>query len=112
MAAFAYSYVVTIPSWVNEKKEDVNINSAIWVPATVGLIMKILSGFLGAWAYQLTVSNAAGTVIDATRGRPDSTNILNLLMLRDQPTISQYSAYAWDLTTMIPGIPILAIMVR
>jgi len=32
--------------------------------------------------------------------------------LRDQPDITQYSAYMWDLTTMIPGIPILGIMIR
>lgn len=26
--------------------------------------------------------------------------------------ITQYSAYLWDITTLIPGIPVLAIMVR
>ena len=26
--------------------------------------------------------------------------------------VSQYSAYLWDITTLIPGIPVLAIMVR
>ena len=46
------------------------------------------------------------------RSDPDATDILNLLVLRDQPDITQYSAYMWDLTTMIPGIPILGIMIR
>lgn len=46
---------VTTSLKVNEKKPDVNVNSAIWIPATVGLFMKIASGLLGAWAYQLTV---------------------------------------------------------
>lgn len=41
LAIFAYSYVVTIPSWVNEKRHHVNINKAVWVPATVGLVMKV-----------------------------------------------------------------------
>jgi len=109
IAVFAYAYVVTIPSWVNEKKPDVNVNSAIWIPATVGLFMKIASGLLGAWAYQLTVGS--GKTLEP-RSDPDATDILNLLMLRDQPEISQYCAYFWDLTTLIPGIPILAIMVR
>ena len=41
MAIFAYSYVVTIPSWVNEKRHHVSVNRAVWVPATVGLVMKV-----------------------------------------------------------------------
>lgn len=35
IAVFAYAYVVTIPSWVNEKKPGVNINATVWLPATV-----------------------------------------------------------------------------
>ena len=41
LSVFAYSYVVTIPSWVNEKRHRVSINKAVWVPATVGLVMKV-----------------------------------------------------------------------
>lgn len=55
---FAYAYVVTIPSWVNEKKPEVGVNSAIWVPATVGLFMKIASGLLGAWVSEAVTQNS------------------------------------------------------
>lgn len=41
LAIFAYSYVVTIPSWVNEKCHHVSVNRAVWIPATVGLVMKV-----------------------------------------------------------------------
>lgn len=27
------------------------------------------------------------------------------------PQITQYSAYLWDITTLLPGIPVLGIMV-
>lgn len=27
---FNYAFVVTVPSWVNEKKESVSINKTIW----------------------------------------------------------------------------------
>eukprot|EP00045_Choanoeca_perplexa_P012175 m.131850 g.131850 ORF g.131850 m.131850 type:complete len:607 (+) comp15915_c0_seq3:277-2097(+) len=104
MAVFAYSYVVTIPSWVNEKRHHVSVNRAVWVPATVGLIMKLLAGILGGWAFALMLPD--GTP------RPRADDILNILLLRDQPWVSQYSAYLWDITTLIPGIPVLAIMVR
>ncbi|CAI5514175.1 unnamed protein product, partial [Closterium sp. Naga37s-1] len=53
VCVFAYSYVSTIPSWANEKKPGVNVNRAIWLPASVGCALNILLGLLGAWAYKL-----------------------------------------------------------
>ena len=44
VCVFAYSYVSTIPSWVNEKKNGVNINKAIWYPATLGFALNVLLG--------------------------------------------------------------------
>ncbi len=41
LAIFAYAYVVTIPSWVNEKVHRVNVNATIWLPATLGLLLKV-----------------------------------------------------------------------
>jgi hypothetical protein len=41
LAIFAFAYVVTIPSWVNEKRHSVNVNKAVWAPATLGLVMKV-----------------------------------------------------------------------
>eukprot|EP00039_Didymoeca_costata_P020335 m.340903 g.340903 ORF g.340903 m.340903 type:complete len:559 (+) comp19629_c0_seq1:222-1898(+) len=110
ISVFAYAYVVTIPSWVNEKKPNVNVNSAIWWPATAGLFMKLMAGLFGAWAYQLVTEASDGHRVPRTN--PDATDILNLLMLKDQSAFSQYAAYIWDITTLIPGIPVLAIMIR
>eukprot|EP00049_Salpingoeca_infusionum_P024384 m.15846 g.15846 ORF g.15846 m.15846 type:complete len:601 (-) comp6803_c0_seq2:384-2186(-) len=104
LAVFAYAYIVTIPSWVNEKKHHVNINKAVWYPATVGLVLKVVCGLLGAWAYWLVLPNDTP--------RPESDDILNILTLPNQPKLTIYSAYLWDITTLIPGIPVLAIMVR
>ncbi|EGD76432.1 hypothetical protein PTSG_07549 [Salpingoeca rosetta] len=103
MAVFAYSYVVTIPSWVNEKKHRVSVNKAVWVPAIVGLFMKVVVGLLGGWAYWLVYNN---------KPREGADDILNILVLQNQPQVTQYSAYLWDVTTLIPGIPVLAIMIR
>ena len=82
-----------------------NINSAVWWPATAGLLMKLAAGMLGAWAYTLVIEGVP-------RSDPDASDILQLLMLHDQPAITQWSAYLWDVTTLIPGIPVLAIMIR
>eukprot|EP00048_Salpingoeca_helianthica_P017002 m.235246 g.235246 ORF g.235246 m.235246 type:complete len:551 (+) comp19959_c0_seq1:41-1693(+) len=104
IATFAYAYIVTIPSWVNEKRPDVNINAAVWLPASIGLFMKILTGLLGAWAFALMLPGGGQ--------RDNSDNILDLLLTDAMPAASQYAAYLWDITTLIPGIPVLAIMVR
>eukprot|EP00054_Salpingoeca_dolichothecata_P017322 m.103475 g.103475 ORF g.103475 m.103475 type:complete len:573 (+) comp22406_c0_seq1:53-1771(+) len=104
IAVFAYAYVVTIPSWVNEKRREVSVNQGVWVAASVGLVMKLLTGLLGAWAYNLLQPDGSQ--------RTDADDILNILVLDNQPKITIYSAYLWDITTLIPGIPVLAIMVR
>eukprot|EP00038_Savillea_parva_P004283 m.135992 g.135992 ORF g.135992 m.135992 type:complete len:573 (-) comp11426_c6_seq1:40-1758(-) len=98
ISTFAYAYVVTIPSWVNEKKPGVNVNRAVWYPATVGLFMKLAVGLMGAWAFRsLSIQE---------------NDIVETMLRGSQPPITQYSAYLWDITTMIPGIPVLAVMVR
>jgi len=98
VAVFAYAYVVTIPSWVNEKKTGVSINRTVWYPATLGLLLKVAVGMLGSWAF--ATIPASGD------------DIVELLLGDHQPIYTQYSAYLWDITTLIPGIPVLAVMVR
>lgn len=44
--------------------------------------------------------------------REGSDDVLNLLTLEHNWRLTVYSAYLWDITTLIPGIPVLAIMVR
>ena len=79
ISIFAYSYVVTIPSWVNEKHPSVSVNKAVWVPAAFGLGMKLLTGLLGAWAYSLVLPDG--------EQRPNSDDILNILSLPNQPKV-------------------------
>ncbi|CAI5460741.1 unnamed protein product [Closterium sp. Yama58-4] len=114
VCVFAYSYVSTIPSWANEKKPGVNVNRAIWLPASVGCALNILLGLLGAWAYKL--------VDDAGHPFKGTDNMLNMLdgqadaaTACGHPHVSpatEFSVYMWGFFGYIPGIPILAIMVR
>ena len=48
---FAYTYVVTIPSWANEKKPSVSVNKAIWFSSSTSTFAYIIFGLLGAWTY-------------------------------------------------------------
>ena len=168
IAVFAYAYVVTIPSWVNEKKAGVNINVTVWLPATVGLLMKIATGILGSWAFasldpdddqdivktmtrsyqpvltqyvvpmpepellpsQTTAATPLWQLLPSLSGEALSSALppphkkktkklklklkLKNLQIKSNPNFlfSRYSAYLWDITTLIPGIPVLAVMVR
>ncbi len=66
--------------------------------------MKIATGLLGGWAFAL--------VLPSGDTRSNSDDILSILLHDQTPRVSQYAAYLWDLTTLVPGIPVLAIMVR
>ena len=81
-----------------------SVNKAVWLPASLGLVMKILTGLLGAWAFALVFPDGST--------RANSDDILSVLLHDTTPRVSQYAAYLWDITTLVPGIPVLAIMVR
>lgn len=40
-----------VPSWINEKKEEVSINKVLWAAATVSFVCNLAIGLLGAWCY-------------------------------------------------------------
>ena len=48
---FSFTFVVTIPSWANEKKENVSINKIMWLSTTVSTFFYIFFGILGAYTY-------------------------------------------------------------
>jgi amino acid permease len=105
LAIFAYAYVTTIPSWANEKQPGVDVNRAVWWPAVWGTALKLGGGILGSFAFRLVRED--GTAAEGMD------NILNRLVeTHDMPLITVYSAYFWNISTLIPGIPVLAIMVR
>lgn len=104
VAIFAFAYVTTIPSWVNEKKVGVSVNKTVWWPAICGTVLKLVAGLLGSLAFRLVRND--GTAVE---GMDD---ILNRLVEEDMPEFTKLSGYLWNITTLIPGIPVLAIMVR
>lgn len=81
---FFHAYVVTIPSWVNEKARGISVSKAIWWPTVVTAVFKVVFGLAGAWAFKLlTFPNG----VDGTpRGEPlpSASNILNFMLERTQ----------------------------
>ena len=79
LAIFSSAYVVTIPSWVNEKRHRVSVNAAVWVPAIISLVMKILMGLFGAWAFWL--------LLPGNKVRNHADDILQILIQDNQPWV-------------------------
>eukprot|EP01094_Clydonella_sp_ATCC50884_P012688 TRINITY_DN22991_c0_g1_i1.p1 TRINITY_DN22991_c0_g1~~TRINITY_DN22991_c0_g1_i1.p1 ORF type:complete len:508 (+),score=99.46 TRINITY_DN22991_c0_g1_i1:392-1915(+) len=96
---FDFAYVITIPSWVNEKRENVSINYSLWSSGIFSALIYISIGLFGGWA--LTISGDEN-LLDALTG--STTGGLN--------TFAVVLSYAFPLIVLLPGIPVYSIIVR
>ena len=58
---FNYTFVTSIPSWVNEKKPRVSVNKSIWSTTIVGTILFVIVGVFGALSIDFT--NSSGDLL-------------------------------------------------
>jgi amino acid permease len=64
---FAFTFVVTIPSWCNEKRPGVVVNRVVWTSSSVSTCFYVILGLLGAWAYpNQTDSNILNVMSDVS----------------------------------------------
>ncbi|KAG1622615.1 hypothetical protein G6F45_011096 [Rhizopus arrhizus] len=62
---FNYSFITTIPSWVNDLKPTANIHKCMWVSVIISTIFYIVLGILGAMAYQMDASSDILSILSA-----------------------------------------------
>jgi hypothetical protein len=99
MLNLAITYV--IPSWINMKQKDVNVQKTIWTSLTVITAMFIITGLSISIGYDFTVGD--GTV----------TNILPLIQSLGKPRIlAKLSVYAFAFVMIIPAIPVNMIIAK
>ena len=98
---FMSAFVTTIPSWVNEKQPHVSINKSIWSSTLTSNLIKLSFGYLAAITYV---------------NKNHSSNILNIISRHAPPgalgVITRISVYFFNFSTIIPGIPVISILVR
>eukprot|EP01060_Flectonema_neradi_P031596 TRINITY_DN4826_c0_g4_i1.p1 TRINITY_DN4826_c0_g4~~TRINITY_DN4826_c0_g4_i1.p1 ORF type:complete len:680 (+),score=135.32 TRINITY_DN4826_c0_g4_i1:85-2124(+) len=97
---FNYAFVVTIPSWANEKKVGVNINKSVWWSTLCGTAMFFFTGIFIAGAWDCSGSNSdllAKFTNSSTHGVSPLTKAL---------------AYLFPVIALVTGIPIFSIIVR
>ncbi|MDP2438993.1 MAG: hypothetical protein Q8P67_24870, partial [archaeon] len=93
---FGFAYVVTVPSWCNEKRDSVSVNRVIWISTAVSSIMFVLIGLLGALAYP----------------NLQYANLLTNMAAPGSPIVTQVFVYLFSLFVIGLGIPLFAIYIR
>ncbi|KNC54154.1 uncharacterized protein AMSG_09933 [Thecamonas trahens ATCC 50062] len=91
---FNYTFVVTVPSWVNEKLDSVSINKTIWNSGIFTTVGYFVMGYVGALAYPDVAGNVLTTF--ASSGS----------------LVTELTAYIFSLAVIGLGIPLFSIVIR
>eukprot|EP01012_Entosiphon_sulcatum_P058463 TRINITY_DN8252_c0_g1_i1.p1 TRINITY_DN8252_c0_g1~~TRINITY_DN8252_c0_g1_i1.p1 ORF type:complete len:489 (+),score=55.17 TRINITY_DN8252_c0_g1_i1:53-1519(+) len=97
---FNYAFVVTIPSWVNEKKEAVSVHRTLGLAMPAALLAFVGVGWLAALAFPVPTN---------TDKAPD------LLAVLTDPHVSvtaRVGSYLFPWAALVSGIPIFSIIIR
>lgn len=102
VVVFSYAYVITVPSWVNEKAPSVSTNKSIWWSCLFGMLLKCLVGYLAAVSYPglSTQANVLQVMNDSHIGG------------HAYHRITRFAVYLFNFGTIVPGIPIFSILTR
>jgi hypothetical protein len=93
---FNYAYIVTVPSWINEKSPGISINKSIWSALLPAIVTFTLLGWIGALAIKTT----------------STTDLLASLSTPETSTIAQIATYLFPWAALVSGIPIYSIIIR
>eukprot|EP00472_Partenskyella_glossopodia_P013010 CAMPEP_0197522766 /NCGR_PEP_ID=MMETSP1318-20131121/7849_1 /TAXON_ID=552666 /ORGANISM="Partenskyella glossopodia, Strain RCC365" /LENGTH=433 /DNA_ID=CAMNT_0043075243 /DNA_START=14 /DNA_END=1315 /DNA_ORIENTATION=+ len=93
---FNFAFVVTVPSWVNEKRRDVSIRKTLSYSMVTGALMFAAMGLVGSMAYKF----------------PHGADLLAKLSYPNQWMLTRVLAQLFPPLVLVPGIPILSIVVR
>lgn len=99
---FNFQFVTTIPSWLNEKKPGVGVNSSIWWSVVISVLLYIGLGYFGAIAKGL----------DFTQGDALYTQLLAHPSKNRVVSIFTQAAVYMFYITLISGVPVYSIIVR
>jgi hypothetical protein len=96
---FNYGFVVTLPSWLAEKKPTVRVASAVWSAIGVSTAQFFVLGLLGAWALDF----AEGDDVLAVLTDPTTPRVT---------TVAKIGAFILPMAALLSGIPVFSIIIR
>ncbi|KAI8886878.1 hypothetical protein K501DRAFT_330994 [Backusella circina FSU 941] len=92
---FNYSFITTVPSWVNSLKPDVNIHKCMWISVIISTVFYILLGILGAMAFPMSPSSDILAILSANGS-----------------TASLVTCYLFPVCALVTSIPVFTIVIR
>ncbi|KAI9496784.1 hypothetical protein BDB00DRAFT_889615, partial [Zychaea mexicana] len=92
---FNFSYVTTVPTWVNSINPDVSIHKCITWSIIITTAIYIVLGVFGGMAYPMSVSD----------------NILTLLS-NESTVASKVTTYLFPICALVTSIPVYVIVIR
>lgn len=98
VCVFNYAIITSIPSWVNEKREDVSIHRVMGLSMSLALGLFILIGVIGGMAFPPWFKDSDQTLLNKLQ---DSGNVL-----------AHITFYLFPVVVNMTSIPVFAIMQR
>lgn len=92
-----YAFIMTVPSWCNEKRRSSNVNKVIWSSVGISTFFFLATAFLGALSFPGLQGSDILTAIDRSS---------------DGSIFSQISVYLFPLIAVASSIPVFSIIVR
>jgi len=93
---FNFAYIVTIPSWVNEKKPGVSIHRSVWTTLALGILSFVIIGWTGAAAFTTD----------------SDVDLLAKLSSPGTGLAARVATYLFPPVALLSGIPIFSIIIR
>merc|ERR1719471_801436 len=75
-------------------------------------MFRIAFGIFGALSFDLLKNRTCNNPNTVQCPKKHSANILNSLAGRNNWEVTQYSSFLWDVSTLIPGIPVVAVVMK
>jgi len=93
-----FAFVITVPSWCNEKKPHVSVNGTIWLSIIVCVVIYGSLGFLAAAVFGNRIT--------------ESTNFLALMSTHHSRSLTAITCQFFPLLTALTGVPVCSIICR
>jgi len=92
---FNFAYLITVPSWLIEKKENVNVNKIIWRSSIACATIYIVFGLLCALAFEHAGTNAL-IILSSSKSHP----------------LTRLCSVLFGATIIGAGVPVLCVIIK
>jgi len=96
---FNYAFVITVPSWINEKREGVGVNKSIWLATSISTVFYMGVGLFGALTFDF-------------KGNEDLLDVINNETTGSLHLISRICVYMFPVAALLSSIPVFSIVIK